>query len=77
MIINAILCGSPDYTCEFCKVNRCGAFLCQNEEYCENMIMRHIYIPNDECEDCGQKKTLNERKKTAGIKTPDGWGVKK
>ena len=56
MIINAMICVSPDHNCEFCKMIRCGAFLCQKDEYCEDAIMKHIYIPNEKCEDCGKEE---------------------
>ena len=65
MIINAVICTAPNGdNCKFCKTAGFHKNLCQADEYCKFMMMTHIYI---------SEETQNELKRTAGIRTPEGW----
>lgn len=64
MIINAMICTSPNKDCKFRKIAGFHDNLCQADEYCKFMMMTHIYV---------SEETFNEKKRTAGIRTPEGW----
>lgn len=54
MIINAMICTSPNKDCKFRKIAGCHKNICQADEYCKFMMMTHIYI---------SKETQNELEK--------------